>query len=100
MKYLKKFEKYENKQIKGIIKHEIGERPFVLGEDGKIYHFRCSDLNEDYPIVTDLYTKDIDNEGSWSYKSIKPYIGMVVRFWIAVGNGSGYNFEIFKEDQI
>jgi hypothetical protein len=101
MKYIKKFDSFEQdnypKQMKGIIKYEPGN-PYILGDDNKEYSFgMITNITDEYPKVGDLDTTEIDGQGSWSRKYIKPYIGMVVRFVVSK-NGYGYNYTIFKDD--
>lgn len=98
MKYLKKFEKY-GEETYGVIKHEKNDRePYVLAQNGKKYYFRTYGFDYDEIEVFDLCTKEIDGQGSWSRKEIKPYVGMVVRFKTDYVGG-GYDYTIFKEDQ-
>lgn len=94
MKYLKSFENMDlyRENVKGVI-----QKDGVLGDDGKLYgHSTRGTDKEGYPEIL-IYAKEVGGEGSFTRQSVKPFIGMIVRFTISP-TGYGYNYEIKKED--
>jgi len=101
MKYLKKFENLYKENVRGRIMYDEKSEfsiACVFDENGKEYILKTLGRDDEgYPEVGDLDTKEIDGRGRFSRKSIKPYIGMKVRFTVST-TGYGYNFTIKKED--
>jgi len=92
------YEIFKDDQIDTNHKKGIIQKDGVLS-NGKLYNHdvRGTD-NEDYPEVL-IYAKEVGGRGSFSRQSIKPYIGMTVRFKV-YRNDAPYDYIIKKEDNL
>ena len=81
--------------LEGIIKKDGS----ILGDNGKKYNLpqRGTD-DEGYPEVL-IDAKNIGGDGWMRGQSIKPYIGMKVRFYFNEGGREGYGYEIINEEE-
>lgn len=93
------YEIFKDDQIENT-KHKKGiiQKDGVLS-NGKLYNHdvRGTD-DEDYPEVL-IDAKEVGGRGSFSRQSIKPYIGMTVRFKVSQKD-TPYDYIIKKEDNI
>jgi hypothetical protein len=96
MKYLKKYENNKAQYMIGTI-----QKNGVLGEDGVLYrHATRGTDKHGYPEVL-MDAKEVGGRGIISRQSIKPFIGMIIRFIAIPGKPeSAYNHTIFKEDNL
>ncbi len=67
----------------------------VLGTNNKRYRLSSYHTdNEGYPCVL-IDTSKVDGKDSWATQSIKPFIGMKIKFFVTF-KGYGYNYQIIK----
>jgi len=76
--------------LEGIIQEDAS----VLGDNGKIYHLPVRGTDEKgYSEVLIDATK-VGGEGSFSRQSVKPYVGMEVRFYSNCESCEGFNYQV------
>ena len=84
----------------GYLTGVIRKNGTVLAEDDTIHNLpsRGTD-NEGYKEVL-IDAKKVGGGGSWGRQSIKPYIGMTVRFFRNSKDTQGFNFEIVPDKPV
>ena len=92
---LNNFMNESNGSLTGVIRKDGS----VLAEDGTIHYLptRGTDREGYKEVLVDA--KKVGGEGSWSRQSIKPYIGMTVKFVRNSKDTRGFNFEIIPKEQ-
>ena len=81
-----------------ILEGVIQKNATVLGDDGEIYNLpvRGTD-HEGYSEVL-IDAKNVEGDGWMCRQSIKPYLGMRVRFCCNTKPPYGYNYEIIEKE--
>jgi len=71
----------------------------VLTKDGKNFNLpRRGRDKENFPKAL-IDAQSVGGEGSFYAQSIKPYIGMRVKFYLNKGGTEGFGYEIIKKDE-
>ncbi len=100
LKMITKLNNFMN-ESNGYLTGVIRKNGTVLAEDGTIHNLpvRGTDREGYKEVLIDA--KSIGGRGSFSRQSVKPYIGMTVRFYRNGGKEfNGYNFEIIPDKPV